>query len=197
MHQFDTLRADAVTENPAPHQVCLYEAALWGPVRDLRTALRRMRPAFTVGGFPMPPFRRGRMLVIDAGAALPPTGGYVEEVGGEGRQDGRSCSLLAMAPSRGGPRVTHLHIAPGTAESARRHAGGRIGIVVRGRGRAHHECGPPMALYPGRGWRIPAGERYRFETDEEALDIVVFQPESDWSAAAEARGMPDAATALA
>ena len=197
MHEVATLRADAVTERPAPTQVYLFQAALWGPACDLRTALLRMRPAFTVGGFPLPPLRRHRMLVIDAATALPPAGGYVEDVGRSLRFGGCSASRLVMPPRRGDPCVDHLHIVPGTAEIEHRHASDRIGIAVRGRGLAHHEAGPPMALYPGRAWRIPAGERHRLETTGEALDILVFQPDSDWAAAGRAPRMPDAAMAMA
>ena len=194
MHEFATLRADAVTERPAPHLVCLFQAALWGPACDLKTALRRMRPAFTVGGFPLPPFRRHRMLAIDAGTALPPAGGYVEDAARGLRIDGGSASRPVLPARRGDPCVEHLHIVPGTAGIWRRRAGERIGLVVRGRGRAHHEAGPPLALYPGRALRIPPGELHRFETAGEALDIVVFQPAGDRDEAEEALLVPEAAS---
>ncbi|MDE2818656.1 MAG: hypothetical protein OXI40_02870, partial [Chloroflexota bacterium] len=40
---------------------------------------------------------------------------------------------------------------------------------------AHRETGPPLALRPGRAWRIPPNERHRFETGVYALDMLVFE----------------------
>jgi quercetin dioxygenase-like cupin family protein len=190
MHEFSTLRAETVTRDPAPHEICLFEAALWGAPAG--RALHEMRPAFTAGGFPMPQIRRNTMLIVDAGMALPPSGGYVEEIGRNRYIDGCSASLLVMPPRKGDPCVNHLHIAAGTAQTGHRHPSERIGMVVRGRGLAHHEAGPPMVLYPGRAWRVLAGERHRFETGGEALDILVFQPDSEWAPTDEAHRMPDA-----
>ncbi len=178
MHELVTLRADAVNEQPAPHQVMLFQAALWGPACDRRRAVRRMRPAFSVGGFPLPPFRRDRMLAIDAGMALPPAAGYIENAGRNRDGDGCSSSLLVMPPRPGDPCVNHLHILPRIVRTEHHHPSERIGLVVAGRGLAHHRAGPPMALYPGRAWRIPAGERHHFETGTSALDILVFHPDS-------------------
>ena len=195
MHEIATLRADAVTERPERRLICLFQAALWGPACDLPAALRRMRPAFAVGGFPMPPFRRHRMLAIEAETALPPAGGYVEDAGRNRRFGGCSVSRLVMPPRPGDPCVDHVHIVPGTVEREHVHPSDRIGLAVRGRGRAHRETGPPMALYPGRAWRIPAGERHRFETAGEALDMLVFRPDSECRAAEPARRMREVALA--
>lgn len=190
MHELATLRAENVIRVPARYEICLFEAALWGAAAG--TAAPAMRPAFTAGGFPMPPIRRNTMLIVDAGMALPPVGGYVEEVGRNRDIDCRLASLLVMPTRKGGPCVNHLHIAAGTVQTEHRHPSERIGMVVRGRGLAHHEAGPPMVLYPGRALRVLAGERHRFETGGEALDILVFQPDSEWAAADEAHRMPDA-----
>ena len=190
MHEFATLRAETVTRDPAPHEICLFEAALWGAPAG--RALHEMRPAFTAGGFPMPQIRRNTMLIVDAGMALPPSGGYVEEIGRNRYIDGCSASLLVMPPRRGDPCVNHLHILAGTVQTEHHHPSDRIGMVVRGRGLAHHEAGPPMVLYPGRAWRILAGERHRFETRGEALDVLVFHPDSEWGPTDEAHQMLDA-----
>ena len=189
MHELATLRAENVIRVPARYEICLFEAALWAAPGPAAPA---MRPAFTAGGFPMPPIRRDTMLIVDAGMALPPVGGYVEEAGRNRDIDGCSATLVVMPPRRGDPCVNHLHIAARTVQTGHRHPGERIGMVVRGRGLAHHEAGPPMVLYPGRAWRVLAGERHRFETGGEALDILVFQPDSEWAAAGEAQRMPDA-----
>ena len=189
MHELATLRAENVIRVPARYEICLFEAALWRAPGE--PAAPTMRPAFTAGGFPMPQIRRNNMLIVDAGMALPPVGGYVEEVGRNRDIDGCSATLLVMPPRNGGPCVNHLHIAAGAVQTGHRHPGERIGMVVRGRGLAHHEAGSPMVLYPGRAWRVLAGERHHFETGGEALDILVFQPDSEWPPAGEARRMPD------
>ena len=80
MQELETTNAAAAARNPSPDQVCFFELALWGNPDSLNTILHDMRPAFSVGGFFMPPYRRNEMLIIDAGMALPPCGGYVEEV---------------------------------------------------------------------------------------------------------------------
>ncbi len=199
MHELATLRAENVIRVPGRHEICLFEAALWGPAAATGPyapvappAPAALRPAFAAGGFRMPQIRRSNMLIVDAGIALPPSGGYVEEVGRNRDGDGCSASLLSVPPGKGGPCVGHLHIAAGTVQAEHSHPGERIGMVVRGRGLAHHEAGPPMVLYPGRAWRMLAGERHRFETGGEALDILVFQPDSEWPPTDGAQRMPDA-----
>ena len=39
---------------------------------------------------------------------------------------------------------------------------------------------------------MPAGERHRFETGGEALDVLVSHPDSAWDPTDDARQMPDA-----
>ena len=192
MQELATTRAERVSGNPPPDKVCFYESALWGTPQDPNSILGDMRPAFSAGGFLMPRFRRNRMLIVDAGMVLPPCGGYVEEAGRNRYIDGCSASLLVMPPRKGDPCVNHLHIVPDTVQSEHHHPSDRIGMVIRGRGLAHHEAGPPMILYPGKAWRIPAGERHRFETGNEALDVLVFHPDSAWGPTDDAHQMLDA-----
>lgn len=45
-----------------------------------------------------------------------------------------------------------------------------------------------MTLYPGRAWKLFAGERHRFETREDSLDVLVFHPDSE----DDAHQLPDA-----
>ena len=49
-----------------------------------------------------------------------------------------------------------------------------------------------MILYPGKAWKIPAGERHHFETGEDALDVLVFHPDSAWGPTDTAHQMLDA-----
>ena len=48
-----------------------------------------------------------------------------------------------------------------------------------------------MVLLPGKAWKIPDGERHHFETDEEALDVLVFHPENERGPTDEAHQMLD------
>ena len=192
MQELATTGAATVARNPSPDQVCFFELALWGNPDNLNTVLHDMRPAFSAGGFLMPPYRRNEMLILDAGMALPPCGGYVEDVGRNQYIDGCSSSLLVMPPQKGDPCVNHLHIVAGTVQAEHHHPSDRIGMVVRGRGLAHHESGAPMILYPGKAWKIPAGERHHFETGEDTLDVLVFHPDSAWGPTDAAHQMLDA-----
>ena len=192
MQELETTDAAAVARNPSPDQVCFFELGLWGNPDNLNTILHDMRPAYSAGGFLMPPLRRNRVLIVDSGMVLPPCGGYVEEAGRNRYIDGCSASLLVMPPHKGDPCVNHLHIVPHTVQTEHHHPSDRIGMVVRGRGLAHHEAGTPMILFPGKAWKIPAGERHRFETGREPLDVLVFHPDSAWGPTDDAHQMLDA-----
>ena len=192
MQELATTRAADVTRNPSRDEVCLFELALWGTPENPNAIQHEMRPAFSAGGFPMPPFRRSNMLILEAGMALPPCGGYAEDAGRNRYIDGCSASLLVMPPHKGDPCVNHLHIVAGTVQTEHHHPSDRIGMVVRGGGLAHHESGRPMILCPGRAWKIPAGERHHFETAGQPLDVLVFHPDSAWGPTDDAHQMLDA-----
>lgn len=192
MQELSAARAETVTEAPSSEKVCLFESACWGPPANPDGISPEMRPAFSTGGFPLPRHRRDHVLIVDAGRVLPPCGGYMEDAGRNGYVDGCRASSLVTLPCRGEPCVNHLHIVPGTVQAERSHRGERFGIVVRGRGLAHHEAGPPMILYPGRAWKLFAGERHRFETREESLDVLVFQPDGEPGPTDQAHRLPDA-----
>lgn len=190
MQELSAARAETIAGPPSLEQICLFEAALWGPPTDPEGTRLEMRPAYSMGGFPLPHYRRDHVLILDAGRALRPCGGYMEDAGRDRHVDGCSASPLVMPTREGDPRVNHMRIVPGTVQSDRSHRGDRFGIVVRGRGLAHHEAGPPMILYPGRAWKLFAGERHRFETRDESLDVLVFQPDGEPGPEDEAHRMP-------
>lgn len=192
MQELTAARATTIAGRPSPEKIFLFESALWGPPENPDAIYFEMRPAFCTGGFPLPRYRGNHALMVDAGRALPPCGGYVEESGRNRYIDGCSSSLLLMPPRKGDPCVNHLHIVAGTVQTEHHHPSDRIGMVVRGRGLAHHEAGPPMILYPGRAWKLFAGERHHFETRETSLDVLVFHPDSAWGPTDEAHQMLDA-----
>jgi quercetin dioxygenase-like cupin family protein len=106
-------------------------------------------------------------------------GGPVEATGRLRYIDGCSDTLLVCPPVLGEPCLNHLHMPPGTDQTAHTHPSERIGVIVRGTG----ECRTPggtFALRPGMGWRIPTGCLHSFFTREEPLDVLAWHPDSDF-----------------
>lgn len=116
--------------------------------------------------------RLGYQGLLQIGGPLEPTGRlrYI---------DGCTDTLLVCPPRLGEPCLNHLHIPPGTRQTAHTHPSERIGVILRGRG----ECRTPDAVYPlrpGMGWRIPTGLLHSFFTTEESLDVIAWHPDSDF-----------------
>ena len=108
--------------------------------------------------------RRGRMLAIDAGMALPPAAGYIENAGPQPRW--RRLLVVAAGDAAAAGRSLRQPPAHPAAHGAHPSTTTRASASAwwsPGRGLAHHRAGAAMALYPGRAWRIPAGERHHFE----------------------------------
>lgn len=105
-------------------------------------------------------------------------GGPVEQTGRLCYIDGCSDTLLISPPRLGDPCLNHLHIPPGTSQTAHTHPSERIGIIVRGTG----ECRTPAGartLTAGMAWRIPTGVRHSFHTTDSSLDVIAWHPDSD------------------
>lgn len=108
-------------------------------------------------------------------------GGPLEKTGRLRYIDNCSDTLLVCPPRRGEPCLNHLHLPPGTAQSAHTHPSERIGVIVRGRGECRTGDGSVFALTPGLGWRIRAGCLHSFFTNEtESLDVIAWHPDSDF-----------------
>jgi quercetin dioxygenase-like cupin family protein len=125
--------------------------------------------------------REGRGLVISRldNAGLFQIGGPVEARGRLRYIDGCTDTLLVCPPRLGEPCLNHLHIPPGTSQSAHTHPSERIGVILRGRG----ECRTPEGVWPltpGMGWRIPTGSLHSFYTTDESLDVIAWHPDSDF-----------------
>lgn len=106
-------------------------------------------------------------------------GGPVEAAGRLRYIDGCSDTLLVCPPALGEPCLNHLHMPPGTDQTAHTHPSERIGVIVRGTG----ECRTPggtFALRPGMGWRIPTECLHSFFTRGESLDVLAWHPDSDF-----------------
>lgn len=106
-------------------------------------------------------------------------GGPIEELGRLRYIDGCSDTLLVCPPLLGEPCLNHLHIPPGTGQSAHTHPSTRLGVILRGSG----ECRTPDGVFPlspGMAWYIPAGCLHAFHTAGDPLDVIAWHPDSDF-----------------
>jgi quercetin dioxygenase-like cupin family protein len=106
-------------------------------------------------------------------------GGPLEARGRLAYIDGCTDTLLVAPPRLGDACLNHLHIPAGTAQTRHTHPSLRAGIVVRGRGRCVTPDGE-HPLEPGLAFLIPAGCPHSFFTDDEALDVIAYHPDSDF-----------------
>jgi quercetin dioxygenase-like cupin family protein len=114
-------------------------------------------------------------------------GGFVgQQVGGvkvekKGRLkyiDGCTDSVLIPNPKLGDPVLNHLHFPAGIDQTFHTHPSIRLGIVLRGNGVASFPDGE-HALATGDIFCLEVGERHRFRTPDEGMDIIAFHPDSD------------------
>ncbi len=122
---------------------------------------------------------RGLAIVAPGYRGLAQLGGPIEATGRLRYIDGCTDTLLVCPPRRGEPCLNHLHLPPGTNQSAHTHPSVRIGVIARGRGVCRTPAGD-HPLSPGLGWVIPAGLEHCFVTGDEALDVLAWHPDSDF-----------------
>lgn len=121
----------------------------------------------------------GLVIALAGYRGLRQIGGPLEATGRLRYIDGCSDTLLVCPPRWGEPCLNHLHIPPHTDQTPHTHPSARIGVIMGGTG----ECRTPdgvHALRPGMGWYIPAGCQHSFFTQDEALDVVAWHPDSDF-----------------
>lgn len=115
-------------------------------------------------------------------------GGPVEERGRLRYIDGCTDTLL-LAPARwGDPCLNLLHIPPHTEQTQHTHPSFRSGIIVSGQGRCVTPEGT-FPLEPGQVFVIPAEGLHSFFTEEQALRVIAFHPDSDFGPTDEAHPM--------
>ncbi|MBL9007566.1 MAG: cupin domain-containing protein [Myxococcales bacterium] len=161
----------------------------FGLVTDGEIALTRGPDRFTLrkGAFFVVPGAadldgtRGRCLVISRlrYQGLFQIGGPLEARGRLRYIDGCSDTLLVCPPRLGEPCLNHLHIPPGTHQSAHSHPSERIGVIAGGHGTCVTDSGR-YPLSPGMAWRIPTGSRHCFVTEDERLDVLAWHPDTDF-----------------
>ncbi len=121
---------------------------------------------------------RGLAIIVPRYRGLRQFGGPLEAAGRLRYIDGCTDTVLVAPPRRGEACLNHLHIPARTIQSSHTHPSVRVGIIARGRG-VCVSGGARHALEAGLGWVIPTGVRHAFHTDDEALDVMAWHPDSD------------------
>lgn len=113
-------------------------------------------------------------------------GGPIEERGRLRYIDGCTVSVLISPPVRGDPCLHHLYFPPHVSQTRHTHPTLRVGMVARGSGRcviprsADGSGGDVSVPLPtGTIFVIPTGGHHAFHTDEQAMDIIAWHPDSD------------------
>jgi hypothetical protein len=106
-------------------------------------------------------------------------GGPIEETGRLRYIDGCTDSLLVPPLLKGDPCLNLLHLPSGTRQTPHTHPSLRVGLVVRGAGRCLTPGGP-VALTPGLVFVIRADALHCFRTEDEALVVLAYHPDSDF-----------------
>jgi quercetin dioxygenase-like cupin family protein len=106
-------------------------------------------------------------------------GGPIEPAGRLRYIDGCTDSLLIAPVLRGDPCLNLLHLPPGTRQTPHTHPSLRIGLVVRGAGRCVTPAGSTL-LAPGLAFIIQTGALHCFHTQDQALVVLAYHPDSDF-----------------
>lgn len=122
---------------------------------------------------------RALVLTVPGYRGLPQLGAGLEPQGRLRYIDGCSDTLLVCPPRVGEPCLNHLHIPPHTRQTAHHHPSVRLGAIARGSGWCVTEHGRHR-LEAGLAWHIPAGLVHAFHTEEAALDVLAWHPDSDF-----------------
>lgn len=107
------------------------------------------------------------------------TGGPLELSGRLNYIDGCTDSLLVSPVIKGDPCLNALYFPPGIEQTFHTHPSCRIGYVVSGHGICD-EGDKTTDLIPGMAFIIEKNGLHRFRTEESALTVVAFHPDSDF-----------------
>jgi len=105
-------------------------------------------------------------------------GGPCETQGRLQYVDGCTDTLLLGPPKVGGPCLNLLHLPPHTQQRRHTHPTVRVGIIISGRGRCVGPGGS-VGLVPGQIFVIPPHTEHSFFTDDEALRVIAYHPDTD------------------
>lgn len=116
-------------------------------------------------------------------------GGPVEARGRLKYIDGCSDTVLLSPTVLGDPCLNLLYAPAGTNQSAHTHPSVRAGLIMEGRGVCRTGDGIEMPLVPGGIFILPRDFVHSFHTEDDALKIVVYHPDSDFGPTDEAHPM--------
>ena len=105
-------------------------------------------------------------------------GGPCEEKGRLRYVDGCTDTLLLGPAKVGGPCLNLLHLPPGTDQTRHTHSSVRVGLIISGQGRCVGPGGA-VALEPGQIFIIPPHTEHSFFTEDEALRVIAYHPDTD------------------
>ena len=106
-------------------------------------------------------------------------GGPVEITGRLRYIDGCTDSLLIAPVMLGDPCLNLLHLPPRTIQTTHTHPSIRVGLILEGQG----TCVTPDARYPlapGLAFIIEPDGLHAFHTDDQALRVLAYHPDSDF-----------------
>lgn len=106
-------------------------------------------------------------------------GGPVKEKGILQYIDGCSDTLLLSPDIMGNPCFNLLYIPPYTNQSQHTHPSYRIGVILSGTGLCK-TANEEIELYPGLIFIIPKDSLHSFFTQDTALRVVAYHPDSDF-----------------
>lgn len=107
-------------------------------------------------------------------------GGPIEPTGRLRYIDGCTDTLLVPPVRKGDPCLNHLHFPSGIVQTPHTHPSIRSGIVFRGQGVCVlPQRKEPVPLIPGYAFIIQTDAVHSFNTDDAAMDVIAFHPDSD------------------
>ena len=107
-------------------------------------------------------------------------GGPIERQGRLRYIDGCTSTVLLGPPAVGAPCLSHLHIPAQAKQPSRPYPCVRVGMITKGTGC----CVTPETehnLIPGMFFVLKANQEHAFHTEEDPLDVVMYQPNTDKS----------------
>lgn len=116
------------------------------------------------------------------------TGGPVEPIGRQKYIDGCTSTLLLAPAHLGDSCFNYLYFPPNTIQSKHFHPSLRFGVVTGGNGFCH-TSNDKIKLEKGDCFYLEENEEHYFSSQQDALSVVAYHPDSDWGPTHEAHPM--------
>lgn len=106
-------------------------------------------------------------------------GGPLEATGRQRYIDGCTSTLLIYPALLGDCCFNYLYFPPNTVQTSHFHPSIRLGVVTEGSGYCHVN-GTKMKLKKADCFYLEENEEHYFSSENEALAVVAYHPDSDW-----------------